>query len=222
MTCSTWKAWAAGARAVFGVATSGAQRVGTGLVTRYFVAALAATAVPLAAQQAVPAPQAIPVQQRLAAAVDTAGLEFHGFRTGEHLSEIAKQLRAIDGSSLRCAQAKVDRRVTECRGMLSHPALGGPVQIWLSAIDSVTSILTLSGDVGPDQLDAWRSALESRYGRVGAKVEGPQWMMQWVRQGRMIRLTWRIRSGEKVASVALVDGRVLDAWGRERARRSAS
>jgi hypothetical protein len=198
------------------------QRAGTRLVGTRLVVALAASVAPLAAQQAAPAPQAIPVQQTRAASVDTAGLEFHGFRTGEHLAELAKQLRAIDGGSLRCATAKMDRRVTECRGMLTHPALGGPVQIWLSAIDSVTGILTLSGDVGPAQLDAWRSALESRYGRVGAKVEGPQWMMQWVRQGRMIRLTWRIRNGEKVASVALVDGRVLDAWGRERARRAAS
>jgi hypothetical protein len=46
-------------------------------------------------------------------------------------------------------------------------------------------------------------------------------MMQWIRQGRMIRLTWRFQRGEKVASVALVDGRVLDAWGRDRARKAA-
>jgi hypothetical protein len=32
----------------------------------------------------------------------------------------------------------------------------------------------------------------------------------------MLRLTWRIEQGEKVASVSLVDGRVLDAWGRSR------
>jgi hypothetical protein len=30
----------------------------------------------------------------------------------------------------------------------------------------------------------------------------------------MLRLTWRIERGEKVASVSLVDGRVLDAWSR--------
>lgn len=192
----------------------------TRATTYLAVALLAAT--PLLAQQAVPARQAVPVQPARAASVDTAGLEFHGFRTGEHLAEFAQQLRAIDGGSLRCVSAKKDPRVTECRGALTHPALGGPVQIWLSAIDSITGILTLSGDVAPDQLDAWRSALEARYGRVGAKVEGPQWMMQWIRQGRMIRLTWRIQRGEKVASVALVDGRVLDAWGRERARRASS
>jgi len=46
-------------------------------------------------------------------------------------------------------------------------------------------------------------------------------MMQWIRHDRMLRLTWRIDHGGKVASVALVDGSVLDAWGRERARRAA-
>lgn len=158
----------------------------------------------------------------LPAAADTAGLEFHGFRAGERLTEVAQRLKALDGSRLRCERAKVDQRVTECRGMLTDPSLGGPVQVWLSAIDSVTGIVMLSAGVGPDQLDAWRSGLEQRYGRVGAKVQGPQWMMQWVRQGRMIRLTWRIDRGEKVASVALVDGRVLDAWGRDRARRATS
>jgi hypothetical protein len=39
-------------------------------------------------------------------------------------------------------------------------------------------------------------------------------MMQWVRQGRMMRLTWRVSSSERVASVSLVDGHILDSWGR--------
>jgi hypothetical protein len=39
-------------------------------------------------------------------------------------------------------------------------------------------------------------------------------MMQWVRRGRMLRLTWKTDRGDRVASVSLVDGRVLDAWGR--------
>ena len=38
-------------------------------------------------------------------------------------------------------------------------------------------------------------------------------MMQWVRRGRMLRLTWRTERGERTASVSLVDGRVLDGWG---------
>ena len=60
----------------------------------------------------------------------------------------------------------------------------------------------------------------AQYGQVGARAQGTQWMMQWVRRGRMLRLTWRQERGDKVASVSLVDGRVLDGWGRDRARRS--
>lgn len=156
------------------------------------------------------------------AASDTAALEFRGFRPGERLAEIAARVKRLDGSTLRCERAKVDRRISECRATITDPDFGGAVQVWLSAIDSVASVVTLSGDVAGDQLDQWRSGLEARYGHVGAKVQGPQWMMQWIRHDRMIRLTWRIDRTNKVASVALVDGSVLDAWGRERARRSST
>jgi hypothetical protein len=155
------------------------------------------------------------------AAVDTSALSFHGFRAGARLAEIAGHVERLDGGRLRCERAKADRRVTECRSLLTASELGGPVELWVSAVDSVSSVLTLSGEMGADQLDAWRRHLESSYGRVGAKVQGPQWMMQWVRQSRMIRLTWRVDASGKMASVSLVDGRVLDAWGRERARRAA-
>jgi len=163
-----------------------------------------------------------PVGLAQSAAADTTALEFRGFRPGERLADIAAHVERLDGTRLRCKQAKVDRRINECRATLTDPDFGGPVEIWLSAIDSVAGVVTLSGDVAPDQLDQWRSGLESRYGRVGAKVQGPQWMMQWIRHGRMMRLTWRVDHANKVASVALVDGPVLDAWGRERARRSGS
>jgi len=146
-------------------------------------------------------------------APDTSPLEFHGFRAGARLDE----LHALVGR-LRCDRAKVDRRVTECRAIVNDPELGGAVNLWVSAVDSVASVITLSSGVGADQLDQWRETIERRYGRVNATVQGSQWMMQWVRRGRMLRLTWRIERGEKVASVSLVDGRVLDAWGGNRGR----
>jgi hypothetical protein len=152
---------------------------------------------------------------------ETTPLEFRGFRPGDRLAAIAARIEQLEGTRLRCDRAKVDRRITECRATLTDPDFGGPVEIWLSAIDSVAGVVTFSGEVAPDQLDQWRSGLEARYGRVGAKVQGSQWMMQWVRRDRMIRLTWRIDRTNKIASVALVDGSVLDAWGRERARRSS-
>ena len=146
-------------------------------------------------------------------------LEFFGFRPGASLSDIAARVRALDGGTLRCDRSRADRRVTECRGTVVDPDLGGNVDLWLSAIDSVAGILTLSTEVAPDQLDRWRGSLESNYGRVGAKAQGSQWMMQWVRSGRMARLTWRVHRNERVASVSLVDGHVLDGWGRSKAKR---
>jgi hypothetical protein len=149
-------------------------------------------------------------------AVATSPLEFLGFRAGSTLAEISSHMRALDGGTLRCDRSRADRRVTECRGTITDPEAGETVRVWLSAIDSVAAVLTLSSDVAPDQLDRWRSTLERNFGRVDAKVQGTQWMMQWVRQGRMARLTWKVQRNERVASVSLVDGHVLDGWGRER------
>jgi hypothetical protein len=149
---------------------------------------------------------------------DTAALEFHGFRAGARLEEIDARVRKLEGGSLRCEGAKADRRVTECRGTFSDPELGGTVKLWLSAIDSVAGIITISRGLDSSQLDRWKGDIVARYGQVGARAQGAQWMMQWVRRGRMLRLTWRAEKHSKTASVSLVDGRVLDAWGRSRAR----
>jgi hypothetical protein len=171
--------------------------------TLALVLLFAGTAAPAGGQPAIP---------------DTAPLEFLGFRAGARLDELQTLVQRLDGGRLRCERAKADRRVTECRAMVNDPALGGAVDLWISAVDSVASIITLSSGVDADQLDRWRQTIERRYGRVDAKVQGSQWMMQWVRRGRMLRLTWRVDRGEKVASVSLVDGRVLDGWGGSRHR----
>ncbi len=155
-------------------------------------------------------------------APDTSALQFHGFQAGARLDEIEARLRQLDGGHLRCDRAKVDHRVTECRAVITDADLGGSVNLWVSAIDSVAGVITLSSEIAGDRLDHWRQRIESRYGRVGAKVRGSEWMMQWVRGGRMLRLTWRTDRGARVASVSLVDGRVLDGWGRSRSRPDSS
>jgi hypothetical protein len=166
------------------------------------VAALLATPAPAASLPDVPP--------------DTAALEFHCFRAGARLDELDALVTRLDGR-LHCDRARVDHRVTECRAALEHAELGGTAALWVSAIDSVAGVITVSGDVDADRLERWRRTLEQHYGHVDAQAQGTQWMMQWVRQGRMLRLTWRIERGRKMASVSLVDGRVLDAWGRARA-----
>lgn len=154
-----------------------------------------------------------------AAAQDSSALRFHGFRAGAPLAELASAVRRR-GGQLRCELAVRDPRVSECRGTATDSALGGTVSVWISAIDSAAAVVALSAAVNAERLDRWRHMLEARYGRVPVKAQGSQRMMQWVRRGRMLRLTWRLEGGERTASVSLVDGRVLDAWGAQRAATS--
>ena len=151
-------------------------------------------------------------------APDTSGLQFLGFRAGAPLDELSLQMQSLGGGRLRCRRSRVDQRVRECRGQLPSGVQGGRIDVWVSAIDSMAGVITLSGVVAPARLDFWRRALLDRYGAVGAKVQGSQSMLQWVRRGRMLRLTWRLEAGGKVASVSLVDGHVLDDWGRPRSQ----
>jgi hypothetical protein len=151
------------------------------------------------------------------AARDTSRLQFLGFRAGARLDELSRLLRE-SGGMLRCQRSRIDRRVSECRGILRHPTAEPKVEIWISAIDSIAGVMTLSGKVDRPQLESWRRTLEQRYGAVAIRVQGTQSMLQWVRRGRMIRLTWRLEGRVKIASVSLVDGHILDSWGRAQSR----
>ena len=146
---------------------------------------------------------------------DTSALRFLGIRAGASLQEISSEVRRRQGT-LRCDQAKTDSRVRECRGMLPDAANQPGVALWVSAIDSAAGVIALSAPVSQATLRAWRDQLTRHYGTVETATQGRQKMMQWVRRGRMLRLTWRPEGDGTTASVSLVDGLVLDRWGRER------
>ena len=150
---------------------------------------------------------------------DTSALHFRGLRAGARLHEIDSLLRR-QGGRLRCDRAKKDPKVSECRATVSDSATGS-INVWVSAMDSAAGVITLSAAVDSGTLGGWRHDLQRRYGRVTVKRQGGQSMQQWVRRGRMLRLTWRTERGELIASVSLVDGRVLDAWGRGRSTESS-
>jgi hypothetical protein len=144
------------------------------------------------------------------AAPDSSALEFLGFQAGAQLTDLDAQVRRGGGHSLRCKRSRIDERVMECRAQFREH--GAAVDVWVSAIDSAAGVITLSRTLNQAQLEEWRTRLQERYGNVEARVQGSQRMLQWVRHGRMLRLTWRLESSGKVASVSLVDGRVLDSW----------
>ena len=149
---------------------------------------------------------------------DTSVLAFRGVPAGAALSRVATSLRQLGGGGLRCTRSRSDPAVQECRGTYRDSTSGLRVEIWLSAIDSLSGILTFKAGGTLPQLEAWRNDVRDRYGPVKISVQGPQRMMQWVRRGRMIRITWRPERSQTMMSVSLVDGRVLDDWGRRRKR----
>jgi hypothetical protein len=156
-----------------------------------------------------------PALPRVPAPQDTTPLAFLGIRAGAALDELTAEVRRRQGR-LRCRPAKADPAVRECRGTLPDRS-AGELAVWVSTMDGVAGVITLSAPVSPAVLDAWHDDLTRRYGRVPSTAQGTQRMMQWVRRGRMLRLTWRAESSGTTASVSLVDGRVLDRWGRGRA-----
>ena len=152
------------------------------------------------------------------ASADTTPLQFRGVPAGASLNALTATIRRLGGERVRCIRSSTDALVQECRGSFVDTTTGLRVDLWLSAIDSLAGIITFKSDGSSALLERWRVELERRYGKVPTRVQGSQRMMQWVRRGRMIRLTWRRERAGSSMSVSLVDGRVLDGWGQQKQR----
>ena len=145
------------------------------------------------------------------ATVDTAALEFLGFRAGLTIAEM--QARATEaGGTLTCQRAHQELRLGECRGGLPDLDSGRSVDLWASIIDDKGAVTTLEAQLTMARFTRWRDLLEGRYGTVAVRRQGPMQMLQWVRGGRMLRLSWRAKGRDVEASVSFIDGPLLDAW----------
>jgi hypothetical protein len=103
----------------------------------------------------------------------------------------------------------VDPRIADCRGSLR---IGGGQRLSVtgSLVSGETAILLLAGPTTAEQVSRWRLELATKYGDAPVRTEHGQQSWQWIRRQRMIRLTSRTEAGERVASVSLVDGPLLD------------
>ncbi len=145
-----------------------------------------------------------------------APLGIFGFAPGDSLRQIRAALSARHGSGWVCRGSRADASVVECRGSFPDPLHRNPVTLWLSAIDGRAGILTLQAMLTPAGLAEWQDGLSASYGPAPAERRGPLRMMQWIRSGRMLRLTWHAGARGIEASISLVDGGILDRWGRPR------
>jgi hypothetical protein len=141
-------------------------------------------------------------------------LRFFGFRAGNSLEDAAKNVDDLSGTALTCGRSTVDPRVMDCRSIFPDPITADPVELWLSAVDSLVVVLTISGPMTPVQFSAWKSSLVSAYGETAVVEQGSQSMFQWIRHRQMLRLTWREFSDSTSASVSMIDGPLLDGWSR--------
>lgn len=143
---------------------------------------------------------------------ESPAIAFLGFRPGRLLSETDSLVASMGGNRLRCDRGRIDPSLSDCRAILVQ-AGGGDLELWLSAVDSLGAVLTVSGEVTDAQLQGWQEWLAERYGPSITRVQGIQRMRQWIVNRQMLRLTWRSEPQGLRASVSLVDGPVLDGWG---------
>ena len=155
---------------------------------------------PLRAQQGAPLP------------ADTLGLKFLGFQGGQSRDEIQTHAREAGSGEISCLSATSDLRLSECRGGLPELDSGRSVDVWAALIDDHVAILTLSAQLSEARLRRWRELLEGRYGAVPEHHQGPMYMLQWIRHGQMLRLSWRTTGREFEVSASLTDGPLLDSW----------
>lgn len=143
-------------------------------------------------------------------------LGFLGFAPGASLTAVRAAFTANRGSGWNCRTARGDSSIAECRGTFPDPVHRQPVQLWASMIGGRAGIVTLRADVAAAVLEEWRGALVESYGPAPLRRQGAVRMMQWISNDRMLRLTWHGGPGGLEVSVSLVDGPVLDTWGRPR------
>ena len=138
-------------------------------------------------------------------------LEFMGFRPGMSAADLEARIESL-GGKWSCSTSRVDSRFSECRGHV-NPDGAGEFNLTGSLVGGTTAVLLIAAEVDDVELNRWVEDLSAQYGRVTARLANTQAMWQWVRERRMIRVTTRIEGGNRVVSVSLVDGIVLDNLG---------
>ena len=139
-------------------------------------------------------------------------LQFSGFEVGQSLTGVAHRANAL-GGALTCDRSRSDPTLHDCRARLLD-STGQAMELWLSAVDSGVSVMTIAARLGTLELAGWQRELLTRHGSAREVQQGAQHTMQWIRGNTMLRLTWRPEGDDTMASVSLVDGARLDAWGR--------
>lgn len=133
-------------------------------------------------------------------------LAFLGLEPGMHRATIDSVV-AGHGGALRCRPTR-EPRITACSGQFSRS--GATLTTTISLVDGRIGIALISTRLPAGRIADWHAELVGRYGAAAPSRRPGQESFQWIRAGRMLRLTVRREPGGLTASVSLLDGALLD------------
>jgi hypothetical protein len=136
-------------------------------------------------------------------------LEFEGLRPGLAQDDLRAAVARL-GGVLSCKPSTAEPRLVECRGGLTAGPEGARWELIASLVDGTTGVLVLSSGSTEASLSRLHQRLSAALGRPNLKRQGTQQSYEWIRGGRMMRLTSRPEGGRLKMSVSLIDGDVLD------------
>jgi hypothetical protein len=133
-----------------------------------------------------------------------------GLAPGLVQSDLQERVAKL-GGKMSCRTSTVDRRFAECTAMLSGAPDGRRWELLASLIDGTSAVILLKTGVSEREVEQLKSSLTTELGRPNYRKQGEQQSFEWIRAGRMMRLTSRPERGRVQLSVSLVEGSVLDA-----------
>jgi len=134
-------------------------------------------------------------------------LAFRGLRPAMTGASADSVLRAHE-AQLRCQPTR-EPRMQACSAE-ANLGDGSPATLTMSLIDGRVGIALISARLPADRIADWHDELRRAYGEVTPQRRPGQESFQWIRADQMLRLTVRREAAGLVASISLIDGRLLD------------
>lgn len=146
------------------------------------------------------------------AAAQGPALEVFGLVPGGTVADLQESLAKM-GAKPVCKISPADRRVSECTATLTRTPDHRNWAVIATTVDGTAGVLLLRASIDSKGFDALREEWTARLGRPNLKHLANLDSYQWIRAGRMLKLTGRNERGRYEVTVSLVEGVVLDRLG---------
>ena len=136
-------------------------------------------------------------------------LQLMGLEPGMEQGELKDRVARL-GGALSCHSSSVDPRFAECTAGLARAPDGRRWQLLASLIEGSAAVILVSVGSSSAEVARFREELAAALGRPNLRRQADQEAYEWIRAGRMMRLTARSEAGRITMSVSLVEGSLLD------------